>query len=102
MAPDHFTLPMDLAEATPRDVALDPGAVLLGGFARARDAELLSALTSVIDASAFRHMVPPGGWSMSVTMTNCGNAGWVTDRTGYRYDPIDPETRQPWPPMPDV
>ena len=45
-------------------------------------------------------MVTPGGWTMSVAMTNCGQAGWVTDRTGYRYDAIDPMTGRPWPAMP--
>jgi DNA oxidative demethylase len=39
---------------------------------------------------------------MSVAMTNCGSVGWVTDRTGYRYDPIDPDSGQPWPDMPPV
>lgn len=34
---------------------------------------------------------------MSVGMTNCGNLGWVTDRTGYRYDQRDPESGQTWP-----
>jgi alkylated DNA repair protein (DNA oxidative demethylase) len=47
-------------------------------------------------------MMTPSGWPMSVAMTNCGDAGWVTDRTGYRYDPIDPETGQRWPAMPDI
>jgi alkylated DNA repair protein (DNA oxidative demethylase) len=102
MPRETFTLPLDPSEATPGNVALDPGATLLGGFARARDAELLTALASILDTSPFRHMVTPGGWSMSVAMTNCGKAGWVTDRTGYRYDPIDPETSRPWPAMPDV
>jgi alkylated DNA repair protein (DNA oxidative demethylase) len=37
---------------------------------------------------------------MSVAVTNCGEAGWVTDRSGYRYDAIDPLTEQPWPAMP--
>jgi alkylated DNA repair protein (DNA oxidative demethylase) len=83
-------------------VALDPGALLLGGFARATDGELLSALAGILEISPFRHMVTPGGWPMSVAMTNCGTAGWVTDRTGYRYDPIDPETQLPWPMMPDI
>ncbi len=46
-------------------------------------------------------MVTPGGFRMSVAMTNCGALGWVTDRKGYRYDAIDPETQRPWPPMPD-
>jgi alkylated DNA repair protein (DNA oxidative demethylase) len=39
---------------------------------------------------------------MSVAMTNCGSFGWVTDRTGYRYDSDDPEAAKPWPPMPSV
>ena len=37
---------------------------------------------------------------MSVAMTNCGSLGWVTGRTGYRYDPVDPETGLPWPAIP--
>ncbi len=37
---------------------------------------------------------------MSVAMTNCGGAGWVTDRTGYRYDGVDPNSGKPWPAMP--
>ena len=45
-------------------------------------------------------MVTPGGYTMSVAMTNCGHLGWVTDRRGYRYDPIDPATGKPWPPLP--
>jgi alkylated DNA repair protein (DNA oxidative demethylase) len=45
-------------------------------------------------------MVTPGGFHMSVAMTNCGALGWVTDRSGYRYDPIDPESGKHWPPMP--
>jgi alkylated DNA repair protein (DNA oxidative demethylase) len=47
-------------------------------------------------------MVTPGGFRMSVAMTNCGEAGWVTDRKGYRYQPVDPETRRRWPPIPDA
>ena len=47
-------------------------------------------------------MVTPGGWTMSVAMTNCGALGWVTDRSGYRYDPVDPESTRPWPNMPAV
>ena len=59
------------------------------------------ALGDIAAQSPFRHMVTPGGYTMSVAMTNCGAAGWVTDRTGYRYDHNDPETGRPWPAMPD-
>ena len=81
--------------------SLESGAAILRGFALPREAELLAALNSVSAQSPFRHMVTPGGFRMSVAMTNCGALGWVTDRKGYRYDAIDPETQRPWPPMPD-
>ena len=93
MLPDLFDEPrQELAE----------GAVLLRGFALDRETELVRAVTDVAVAAPFRHMVTPGGFSMSVAMTNCGRAGWVTDRTGYRYDPRDPESGRNWPVMPDV
>jgi alkylated DNA repair protein (DNA oxidative demethylase) len=76
------------------------GAVLLRGFARSGEADLIAALRAVIEAAPFRHMSTPGGHQMSVAMTNCGSVGWVTDRTGYRYDGIDPQSGKPWPAMP--
>jgi alkylated DNA repair protein (DNA oxidative demethylase) len=76
--------------------------VLLREFARPVDAELIADIGAVVAQAPFRHMVTPGGHQMSVAMTNCGNAGWVSDRTGYRYDAIDPESKQPWPAMPPV
>jgi len=74
--------------------------VLLHGFARPFEADLVAALGDIEAQAPFRHMVTPGGHQMSVAMTNCGSFGWVTDRTGYRYDPNDPDTGTPWPPMP--
>ena len=79
---------------------LAPGAFLLRGFALANEAALLSALQAVTAAAPFRNMVTPGGYRMSVAMTNCGMLGWVTDRTGYRYDATDPESGKKWPAMP--
>ncbi len=79
---------------------LAPGAVVLRGFATANAVTLLADLNRVIADAPFRHMVTPGGFRMSVAITNCGALGWVTDRTGYRYDAIDPETGRDWPPMP--
>ena len=76
------------------------GAVLLRGFARPSESELIAALRDIEGWAPFRHMVTPGGHSMSVAMTNCGGLGWVTDRGGYRYDANDPETAKPWPAMP--
>lgn len=83
-----------------RAEALAEGAALLRGFARPEAATLMETLQAVLAAAPFRHMVTPGGFRMSVAMSNCGRAGWVTDRTGYRYDPIDPMTGRPWPSMP--
>jgi len=81
---------------------LAEGAVLLRGFALNREEALVAAVADVAEAAPFRHMVTPGGFAMSVAMTNCGRAGWVTDRTCYRYDPHDPESGRPWPAMPEV
>jgi len=83
-------------------VDLAPGAVLLRGFVTAEVAALVDAVNTIAAASPFRNMITPGGHRMSVAMSNCGDAGWVTDRTGYRYDPRDPETGKPWPPVPDI
>jgi DNA oxidative demethylase len=76
------------------------GAVLLRGFVGDSEADLIAALRDIVAASPFRRMFTPGGHQMSVAMTNCGSAGWVTDSTGYRYSLDDPETGKPWPAMP--
>jgi len=79
---------------------LAPGAVVLRGYALPYEDALLDGLSSIIAEAPFRHMVTPGGHTMSVAMTNCGVAGWVTDPTGYRYAASDPETGRKWPAMP--
>lgn len=79
---------------------LAEGATLLRSFALPETAALMRAVARVAAAAPFRHMVTPGGYRMSVAMTNCGPAGWVTDRGGYRYAAVDPATRRPWPPIP--
>ena len=85
--------------AQPPEV-LEPGAMVLRGFALAQAADLLAAVQQVTARAPFRHLVTPGGLRMSVAMTNCGPLGWVSDRSGYRYDCIDPDSRKPWPAMP--
>jgi DNA oxidative demethylase len=82
-----------------REVMAD-GAMLFRGLALPYEDELLRALDDITAAAPFRHMVTPGGFTMSVAMTNCGAAGWVTDRSGYRYDRNDPGSGKPWPEMP--
>jgi alkylated DNA repair protein (DNA oxidative demethylase) len=85
-----------------RDVVLAPGAMLLGGFARPFEAELVAEVRAIVERAPFRHLITPGGHRMSVAMTNCGAVGWVSDHRGYRYDAVDPDTGRPWPAMPDV
>ncbi len=85
-----------------RDEPLDPGAIVLRGFATACAPALGDALAAVTAAAPFRHLITPGGLRMSVAMTNCGALGWVSDRLGYRYDAVDPDTGRAWPAMPDA
>jgi DNA oxidative demethylase len=89
------------ANGGPPQDYLGPGTMLLRGFALPEETELLSALQRVVAQAPFRHMITPGGFQMSVAMTNCGSLGWVTDRSGYHYDPADPKSGLPWPPLPE-
>lgn len=93
MTPDLFESPVE---------SLGPGAVWLRGFALSHESGLLAGVHEVTAEAPLRHMVTPGGFRMSVAMSNCGALGWVTDRSGYRYDAIDPETGRPWPRMPQA
>lgn len=77
-------------------------AFVLRGFALPYAEELLPALKEVLRQAPFRHMVTPGGFRMSVGLSNCGELGWTSDRRGYRYTPIDPDSGSQWPAMPDV
>nr|WP_238552173.1 DNA oxidative demethylase AlkB [Herminiimonas sp. CN] len=81
---------------------LCPGALVLRGFALENLAHILTALSAITAQAPFRQMLTPGGFRMSVAMTNCGACGWLSDRTGYRYAGLDSETGQPWPRMPEV
>lgn len=76
------------------------GALLLRGKALLFQRDVLAALQAITAQAPFRQMTTPGGYVMSVAMTNCGTAGWVTDRAGYRYDRNDPESGQLWPALP--
>jgi DNA oxidative demethylase len=81
---------------------LEEGAALLRGFALAEAPALLEEVARISRAAPFRHLVTPGGYAMSVAMTNCGRVGWVSDRKGYRYDASDPDTGTLWPAMPEA
>jgi len=84
------------------DEPLCEGAMVLRGFALVDESPLLQALDRIVAQPPFRHLVTPGGFRMSVGMTNAGALGWVSDRRGYRYDRVDPDSGRSWPPMPEV
>jgi alkylated DNA repair protein (DNA oxidative demethylase) len=94
---------LDLFDAAPQVAArqepLGTGATVLRGFAMANQSALLADLEDVIAQAPLRHMVTPGGFRMSVAMTNCGALGWVSDQSGYRYDDRDPASGKRWPRM---
>ena len=95
----------DAAAEAPNQCAnlkLESGAVVLYAFAVAEAAALLAAIERVAQAAPWRHMNTVRGWRMSVAMTNCGDAGWLSDRSGYRYDAVDPRTNRHWPALPAV
>lgn len=76
--------------------------MLLRGFCAAQTESLLRDLAGVTAAAPFRHMITPGGYRMSVAMTNCGPLGWVSDASGYRYSGTDRLSGAPWPAMPEA
>jgi len=83
-------------------VTIDAGAVLHRAFALPLEHDLIDAIENVTGRAPFRHMVTRRGGTLSVAMSNCGELGWVSDRSGYRYDPVDPESGQHWPKMPPI
>ena len=97
-----FDLFDDLPSAPQAPEWLEPGAVVLRGFALEQAAALLQAVDAITAQAPFRHLITPGGKRMSVAMTNCGPLGWISDRSGYRYGPVDPDTGERWPAMPPV
>ena len=103
MQQDLFSLADDSgleAVAGGRGRRLGPGTVLFPGLVLADAPQLVAEIDRIAAGAPFRHMLTPGGQAMSVAMTNCGPLGWVSDRSGYRYQASDPDTGRPWPAMP--
>ena len=92
----------DLRGVPDLKLQLEPGAWVLRAFALDAAPALLDAINRVAQTAALRHMTTARGLRMSVAMTNCGAAGWLSDGRGYRYAAKDPLTDQPWPAMPQV
>jgi alkylated DNA repair protein (DNA oxidative demethylase) len=93
---------IDLFETRPSHELIVDGAYLLRGFALRNAEALVAEIEHIETAAPFRHLETPGGYRMSVAMSNCGSLGWVSDRRGYRYSTHDPLSDQPWPSMPSV
>lgn len=93
---------LDLFHEPGTQEIIGDGAVVLRGFVLDIAPEILRTVDMIAARSPFRRMQVPGGHTMSAAITNCGHAGWVSDLKGYRYDPTDPQTGAPWPPMPDL
>jgi hypothetical protein len=90
------------ADTPPWQEPLAPGAIILRRYARERAPALLQAISEIASRSPFRQMVTPGGYTMSVAMTNCGELGWTTNQHGYLYAADDPLTGKRWPQMPPL
>lgn len=61
--------------------------------------DLVEILRDIVATAPFVTPVTPSGRPMSVRMTSAGAVGWVTDRTGYRYQALHPNGT-PWPAIP--
>ena len=98
-----MTLPLFDEPAPPyeRPAPIAPGAAILRSYALPVADALMQGVEAVLAATPLRHLVTPGGQTMSVAMSNCGPLGWVSDRRGYRYSAVDPLSNRPWPAMPD-
>lgn len=95
----------DLLSGLPVGPTKEPiggGAAVLRGFALPQVDGLLREVQQIVAAAPFRHLMTPGGYTMSVAMTNCGKLGWVSDRGGYRYQRVDPLSGIAWPAMPGI
>ncbi|HWJ72669.1 MAG TPA: alpha-ketoglutarate-dependent dioxygenase AlkB [Kaistia sp.] len=87
-----------------KNAPLPEGSRLIDGyFDQEGQASLVAAIRAVVaKAPLYRPEMPRTGKPFSVRMTNCGPLGWVSDRTGYRYQSLHPVTGEPWPPIPPV
>ena len=92
---DFFNTPPE-----PWTEPLSLGALVLRQYATAHTDSLLAGIHAIAAQAPFRQMQTLGGYTMSVAMTNCGTAGWITDRKGYRYSTTDPLSGQAWPALP--
>ena len=83
-------------------LSVAPGVLYAPGFLDRSEQEALrdAVLAILVAAPPFQPRMPRTGKAFSVRMSNCGPLGWVSDESGYRYQPLHPETGLPWPAMP--
>lgn len=91
-----------LEQNSPQQDRLCEGATLLRRFAFKDAPIILEAINTIITQAPLRQMLTPGGRLIAVAMSNCGDYGWISDRQGYRYCAVNPQTHEPWPKMPTL
>jgi len=70
-------------------------------FNRALQEEMRDEILSYAnDLGWFQPTLPRWGTPFSVKMLNYGPLGWVSDKSGYRYQPEHPENGANWRPIP--
>lgn len=75
---------------------------IVGHIDDTEQSKLFAEIAAVLhQAPLFQPVMPRWGTPFSVLMSNCGPLGWVSDKSGYRYQPLHPETGRPWPTMPN-
>ena len=92
----------NLAPRPIQALTLAPGLLYAPGYLdRAEQTQLLEDVRAILtQAPLYQPVMPKTGTPFSVRMSNCGPLGWVSDRSGYRYQTTHPVTRKPWPSMP--
>jgi alkylated DNA repair protein (DNA oxidative demethylase) len=85
-------------------IAVAPGVTLWRErFSRTEQQALLDAvMTRIAEAPFYRPVMPGSGTPFSVEESNFGPLGWVSDKQGYRYQPLHPVTQKPWPGIPAI
>lgn len=75
---------------------------IAGALDRKAQENLCLEIAEVLrSAPLYTPTMPRSGKPFSVRMTNCGPLGWVSDKSGYRYQQAQPVSGNPWPPMPE-
>lgn len=85
-------------------IVLAPGVMLWREkFSRTEQKILLDDLLARIETAPFyRPAMPGSGNPFSIEESNFGPLGWVSDKSGYRYQAMHPVTGSPWPGIPET